>query len=421
MNRVFVSYSRHNLGAVTELIRDLNAVGVQTWHDQTLTGGQRWWDNILANIRECDIFILALSPESLESEACKSELDYVVQLGKPILPVLVSDGVNLNLLPRPLSDIQIADCRSGEKESVFTLVKSIFSVPPPPALPDPLPAAPRVPVSYLSNLNDRIEAPQPLTSQEQITLLFELEEALREGRSPTEVRDLLLRLKRRDELLAKVATKVDAALKSLDNKVAVERLENEAPKSTAVGRQDRGPRVSRPASAPGLCPRCRTANESGSKFCRNCGAALEETSSARVPTPGQDAPAVTGSKTRRYSRPPGESPQLFTDVKLWLESQNFDTQQMNTDDHGFLLQIKKRGGWRDFVGMATSLNIVFYQSGDTLTVQIGAGKWIDKVAAGGVSLFVLWPLAITAGVGAWQQMMLPDKIFDFIGSRLSHK
>jgi hypothetical protein len=94
---------------------------------------------------------------------------------------------------------------------------------------------------------------------------------------------------------------------------------------------------------------------------------------------------------------------------------------MNTDDHGFLLQIKKRGGWRDFVGMATSLNIVFYQSGDTLTVQIGAGKWIDKVAAGGVSLFVLWPLAITAGVGAWQQMMLPDKIFDFTGSRLSHK
>ena len=99
MKRIFVSYSRHNLDAVTQLIHDLNAVGVDTWHDQTLTGGQRWWDNILANIRECDIFIFALSPGAWESEACKSELDYVVQLGKPILPVLVADGPTQGISP----------------------------------------------------------------------------------------------------------------------------------------------------------------------------------------------------------------------------------------------------------------------------------------------------------------------------------
>ena len=91
---------------------------------------------------------------------------------------------------------------------------------------------------------------------------------------------------------------------------------------------------------------------------------------------------------------------------------------MVTDDHGVLLQIKKRGGWRNFVGMASSLNIVFHQTGETLTVQIGAGQWIDKIAAGGVSLFVLWPLAITAGVGAWLQLKLPEKVFDYIERRL---
>jgi hypothetical protein len=56
-----------------------------------------------------------------------------------------------------------------------------------------------------------------------------------------------------------------------------------------------------------------------------------------------------------------------------------------------------------------------------LTVQIGAGKWIDKAAAGTVSLFLLWPLAITAGFGAWQQMQMPEKVFDFIASRLTCK
>jgi hypothetical protein len=71
--------------------------------------------------------------------------------------------------------------------------------------------------------------------------------------------------------------------------------------------------------------------------------------------------------------------------------------------------------------MATSLNIVFYQSGDTLTVQIGSGKWLDKAAVGTVSFFILWPLAITAGLGAWEQMKMPEKIFDYIGSRLPCK
>jgi len=67
------------------------------------------------------------------------------------------------------------------------------------------------------------------------------------------------------------------------------------------------------------------------------------------------------------------------------------------------------------VGMSTSLNIVFRQSGDALMVEIGAGKWIDKAAAGVVSMVVLWPLVLTAGYGAWEQIKMPDRIFDYIG------
>jgi hypothetical protein len=54
-------------------------------------------------------------------------------------------------------------------------------------------------------------------------------------------------------------------------------------------------------------------------------------------------------------------------------------------------------------------------------VEIGAGKWIDKAAGGAVGMFLLWPLAFTAGFGAWQQIKMPDKIFEFIGSRLMYK
>src|SRR5688572_21070214 len=147
MRKVFVSYSRNNLDAVGQLVKDLQDVGFNAWHDQTLTGGQRWWDNILASIRDCDVFIFALSHESWQSEACKSELDYVVKLGKPILPVLVSDNIRLSLLSAPLAEIQISKYLQRDKAEAFALLKAINSTPIPAPLPDPLPAPPPVPLS----------------------------------------------------------------------------------------------------------------------------------------------------------------------------------------------------------------------------------------------------------------------------------
>ncbi|HEV8482077.1 MAG TPA: TIR domain-containing protein [Blastocatellia bacterium] len=429
MRRVFVSYSRNDLDSVTQLIDDLHAVGVDTWHDQTLTGGQRWWDNILANLRECDIFVFCLSRASLDSEACKSELSYAVKVGRSVLPVLVSDGVNLNLLPAPLNEIQVTDYRRHDKEAAFALVRSINTVPPAPALVDPLPAPPQVPVSYLGTLKERIDFTGQLNPQDQNLLFMELEEAIAEGRSPTEVRDLLLSLKRRDDLLAKVAAKIDAALKSLNDQTVAQPREDRAPESkrSPSAEADRGARDHRPAAEPKHCPHCRTQVQPGTGFCPTCGAALREVDGAKAeapvtfPPPEKRIHTAPGSKSRRYICPAADTPQLIAEVKSWLDPQGFDCQEMKTDSESLLLQIKKRGGWRDFVGMATSLNIVFHQSEDTLTVEIGAGKWIDKAAAGTVSLFLLWPLAVTAGFGAWEQMKMPEKVFDFIGSRLVYK
>ena len=400
MKNVFLSYSRHNAEVVTKLVHDLQAAGIDIWYDQTLTGGQRWWDNILENIAKCDVFILALSPDSWQSEACKSELQYVSILGKTILPVLISDGININLLPAPLNQIQITDCRRGDSESVLSLIKSIYSASAAQPLPDPLPAPPPVPVSYLSTLKERIDSREPMSSQNQITLLFEIQEELRDGRSPVEIRELLVELKRRDDLLAKIGTQIDAVLNSLEQKVSMPQT-NAAVASFS------------PAVESIFCPKCGKQAAKGQKFCPNCGGVLGEHAG--------EMPETSGKKSRKFICPPKQTSTVIGDVKGWLDSQGFDSQQMKTENGGELLQIKKRGGWRDFVGMATSLNIVFYQSGDTLTVQIGSGKWVDKAAVGTISLFILWPLAITAGLGAWEQMKMPEKIFDYIGSRLHSK
>ena len=299
---------------------------------------------------------------------------------------------------------------------------SIRRRPAPPA-PDPLPAPPDVPVSYLSNLQERIDSSDTLNSQDQITLLFELEEGLRDGRSPTEIRDLLLRLKRRDDLLAKVATKIDAALKGLQEAAPAPRRDAAAAGAgfAAPPQRDAGPAGGTygRSEGPKLCPHC-SAPVTGSKFCGGCGAPLQAQAGSNVPAPLplQQGQHVARSKSRRYACASSGASQLIADVTRWLDSQGFDSQQMSTEVQSVLLQVKKRGGWRDFVGMSTSLKIVFHQADDTLTVEIGAGKWIDKAAVGTVSMFILWPLAVTAGFGAWEQMKMPEKVFDFIATRL---
>ena len=53
-----------------------------------------------------------------------------------------------------------------------------------------------------------------------------------------------------------------------------------------------------------------------------------------------------------------------------------------------------------------------------MNVEIGAGRWIDKATTGAVAYFILWPLAVTAGIGAWQQLKMPERAFEHIAKLL---
>ena len=110
----FVSYSHVDAEIVGRLERDLEGLGWAAWCDRELSGGQRWWDGILDNIRQCDAFVFAMSASSLRSPACQRELEYATALGKPVLPVLVGEPVPDGLLPPVLSETQRVDVRTGD-------------------------------------------------------------------------------------------------------------------------------------------------------------------------------------------------------------------------------------------------------------------------------------------------------------------
>lgn len=91
-----------------------------------------------------------------------------------------------------------------------------------------------------------------------------------------------------------------------------------------------------------------------------------------------------------------------------------DVQSSQTTD-GYVMQASQpKDGWKTLTGMRLAVTVQMAVAGDQLNVSIGEGQWSDKIGAGAIGLFVAWPLAITAGMGAYKQKKLPFEVFQVI-------
>ena len=168
---IFISYARKDRAQVGALSETLRLLGNQVWLDESLTGGAKWWAEILKQIEQCDIFLYVLSRSSLKSEACTAEKAYALDLRKPLLPVMV-EPVGAASLPADLAQLHIVNYTHSGQQGVIRLVNAVNGMPEAVALPSPLPQKPPVPVSYLSQLGR--QARDARTVDEQILVTSKL-------------------------------------------------------------------------------------------------------------------------------------------------------------------------------------------------------------------------------------------------------
>ena len=89
--------------------------------------------------------------------------------------------------------------------------------------------------------------------------------------------------------------------------------------------------------------------------------------------------------------------------------------QSSETTEGYVMQASQpKDGWKTLTGMRLAITVQMAVMGDKLNVSIGEGQWSDKIGAGAIGLFVAWPLAITAGMGAFKQKKLPGEVFQVI-------
>jgi hypothetical protein len=207
---VFISYARRDQASATQLRTDIGQLGHPVWFDRDVTGGHQWWSTILRQIQECGVFVFVLSPDSVRSRACLAELQYALDLRRPILPIMVRP-VNPSTAPPAIANTQIVDYTNRSTDTVFTLLKAFNAVPPAGSPPVPLPAPPEIPTSYLNHFLKSLESPE-LTFTDQANLLVQLRARLSEEEDQTTIWDMLVRLRGRADLAQSLVADLDEVL-----------------------------------------------------------------------------------------------------------------------------------------------------------------------------------------------------------------
>ncbi len=253
---VFISYSRRDKDAVNKLTQELQDAQEQVWMDQRLAGGDAWWRAILEQIRSCDVFIFALSQNSIQSKPCQAELHYAQALGLPILPVQVGpvDSMQLN----PLATVQTIDYRTPTPSTAMQLISALNRTKAQrQPLPSSLPDEPEVPFEYLIRLYTTIAGPDQLSPRDQAALVAQLQVGLREDGDHDAARNdivvLLTKLRDREDVSYRTRTDVEAILASIDSRSATSStseaspaLPTSAPEPTHL--DDVGPTTPAPAA-----------------------------------------------------------------------------------------------------------------------------------------------------------------------------
>jgi MFS family permease len=120
--KIFVSYSRREIGFVDDLVRNLEEKKYQVWLDyRSLVPGSPWEGQIYKGIDEADVILLVVSKSALASENVEVEWRAVLKKNKRII-LLIFEAVDL---PTELESYEWVDFRGNYKTGLDELLSQL--------------------------------------------------------------------------------------------------------------------------------------------------------------------------------------------------------------------------------------------------------------------------------------------------------
>ncbi len=122
----FISYSHENFSTVKKYIDALNGK-YHFWYDEGIKSGDEWLETIAIKIYSCDIFIVFLSPEAVNSQYIIDEINYAYKYAKRMMTVILEPVTLSRSLELILTRFQYIDCKKEltDEDAITRLINSL--------------------------------------------------------------------------------------------------------------------------------------------------------------------------------------------------------------------------------------------------------------------------------------------------------
>jgi hypothetical protein len=116
--KVFISYAHKDKTFAKKLAGELEGQGMKVWWDfETLKGGQDWQKEIERGIKQCDFFLVTLTPDAITSEWVGNEITYASLAQKTIIPLhLKKCDIPIGLIKKHYIDFEKQTQKAAIKE-----------------------------------------------------------------------------------------------------------------------------------------------------------------------------------------------------------------------------------------------------------------------------------------------------------------
>jgi hypothetical protein len=132
-------------------------------------------------------------------------------------------------------------------------------------------------------------------------------------------------------------------------------------------------------------------------------------------TPAGTVPALNIERVYSTAVPAGELARALADH---FRAQDFEAQVFRASGDRTVMQARKESLWRNLLGVAYALTVVFTPGEGQLGIGLGGHEWVDSAISGAIGLAVQ-PVLLGTAYGIWKENQLEKEVWQVIDERVS--
>jgi hypothetical protein len=100
-----------------------------------------------------------------------------------------------------------------------------------------------------------------------------------------------------------------------------------------------------------------------------------------------------------------------------FRAKEFETQVFRSSSDRTVVQARKESLWRNLLGVAYALTVVFTPGEGQLSIGLGGHEWVDSAVSGAIGLVAVPPVLLGTAYGIWKENQLDKEVWQVIDER----